>query len=168
MFIANFRMTLKYDIIYNNDIKDNHRAVFGDLLKRQGKVKGDLLRKADRCKFICIASLNENPIAIGGVKPKTAEDFQKDKADLADLVDSFEWELGYLYTDAKHSGKGIASNVSKLLLEEFGKENIMASTEITANPGMVKILEKYGFRHYGKPWKSGIHENYLGLFLKFK
>lgn len=161
-------MTLKYDIIYKKDIQEKHRAVFGDLLKRQGKVKGDLLKKADRCKIICIVSLDENPIAIGGIKPKTTEDFQKDKADLLDLEDFFLWELGYLYTDTKHSGKGIASNVSKILLEEFGKENIMASTEITANLGMVKILEKCGFRHYGKPWKSGIHDNFLGLFLKFK
>lgn len=160
-------MTFKYDIIYKNDIRDNHRVVFGSLLKLQGKVKGDLLKKADRCKFICIVSLDENPIAIGGIKPKTIQYFQKDKADLLNLEGSFEWEFGYLYTDIKHSRKGIASNISKILLEEFGKGNIMASTEITANPGMVKILEKYGFRHYGKPWKSGIHDNYLGLFLKF-
>jgi hypothetical protein len=143
-------MTLKYDIIYKNDIQDKHRSVFGDLLKLQGKVKGDLLTKADRCKFICIVSLDEEPIAIGGIKPKTKEDFHKDKADLLNLE------------------KGIASNVSRILLEEFGKGNIMASTEITANPGMVKILEKCGFRQYGKPWKSGIHEYYLGLFLRFE
>lgn len=43
----------------------------------------------------------------------------------------------------------------------------MASTEIAANPGMVKILEKHGFRQFGKPWKSSLHKNYLGLFLKF-
>ena len=30
------------------------------------------------------------------------------------------------------------------------------------------FLEKNGFRHYGNPWKSNIHENYLGLFLKYK
>jgi GNAT superfamily N-acetyltransferase len=161
-------MTLKYDIIYKNDIQDKHRSVFGDLLKLQGKVKGDLLTKADRCKFICIVSLDEEPIAIGGIKPKTKEDFHKDKADLLNLENAFEWELVYLYTDTNHSGKGIASNVSRILLEEFGKGNIMASTEITANPGMVKILEKCGFRQYGKPWKSGIHEYYLGLFLRFE
>ncbi|MCB0537825.1 MAG: GNAT family N-acetyltransferase [Chitinophagales bacterium] len=161
-------MTLKFDIIYSNDIQDKHRSVFGELLKRQGKVKGDLLTKADRCKIICIVTLDEEPIAIGGIKPKTTEDFHKDKADLMNMENSFEWELGYLYTDTNYSGKGIASNVSRILLEQFGKGNIMASTEITANPGMVKILEKCGFRHYGKPWKSGIHENYLGLFLRFE
>ena len=58
--------------------------------------------------------------------------------------------------------------IAKLLLEKYGKDNLMASTEITANPAMVSILQKNGFRLYGKPWKSGIHENDLGLFLKFK
>lgn len=159
-------MTLQYEITQKKDLQDSHRSTFADLLKLQGKVKGNLLEKADRCKFICIVRFNDNPIAIGGVKPK--DDFESDKADLTNLENSFEWELGYIYTYKEHSGKGIASNLVKILLEEFGNSNLMASTEITANPGMVKILEKNGFRHYGKPWKSGIHDNYLGLFLKFK
>jgi len=43
----------------------------------------------------------------------------------------------------------------------------MATTEISNNPGMVAILNKNGFKQYCKPWKSSIHKNYLGLFLKF-
>ncbi len=162
-----FEMTLKYEIIYRINLQEFHRSVFAGLLNRQGKVKGNLLQKADRCKFICIVSIDKKPIAIGGIKTKTSEDFHKDKADLMDIEKSFEWELGYMYTDQEYLGKGIASNVARILLEEFKEGNIMASTEITANPGMVKILEKNGFRHFGKPWKSGIHENYLGLFLRF-
>jgi GNAT superfamily N-acetyltransferase len=147
-------MTLQYEIIYKNNLQHVHRTVFAELLKRQGKVEGDLLKKADRCKFICIATINDIPVAIGGVKPKTRRDFESDKANLIDLESSFEWELGYIYTDENHAHKGIASNLTKMLLEEFGNDNIMASTEITANPGMVKILERHGFRHYGKPWKA--------------
>lgn len=161
-------MTLQYEIIHKKDINDSHRSTFADLLKLQGKVKGNLLEKAERCKFICIVRLNASPIAIGGIKPKTKEDFESDKADLMNIESSFEWELGYIYTDKDFSGKGIASNLVKILIEEFGSGNLMASAEINANPGMVRILEKSGFRHYGKPWKSGIHDNYLGLFLRFK
>lgn len=58
--------------------------------------------------------------------------------------------------------------IAKLLIEEYGKENLMASTEVKANHAMVHLLEKSGFRLFGKPWKSAIHENYLGLFIKFK
>ena len=72
------------------------------------------------------------------------------------------------YTKKKYAGQGIATMIAKLLINEYGEENLMASTEITANPAMVNILQKNGFRLFGKPWKSDIHENYLGLYLKFK
>jgi GNAT superfamily N-acetyltransferase len=161
-------MKLQYEIIHKNEIDDSHRSTFANLLKLQGKVKGNLLDKADRCMFICIVTLNNKPVAIGGIKPSTNADFKSDKSDLLAFESVFNWELGYIYTNKDHSGKGIASTLVRILLEEFGSENIMASTEITANPGMIRILEKNGFRHFGKPWKSGIHDNYLGLFLKFK
>lgn len=161
-------MTLKYEIIHKKEIDNSHRSTFANLLHLQGKVMGKLLEKADRCRFICIVTLNDKPVAIGGIKPKTSSDFDTNKADLLGLENAFEWELGYICTDTEYSGKGIASNVVRVLIEEFGSDNLMASTEISANPGMVKILEKNGFRHYGKPWKGRIHDNYLGLFLKFK
>ena len=105
-------------------------------------------------------------VAIGGIKQKTASDFTK--AGMPDLSSEFEWELGYLYTDSDYTGRGIASNVVRLLVETYGKGNLMASTEIAANPAMVRILETRGFRLFGKPWKSGIHGNHLGLFLRFE
>jgi GNAT superfamily N-acetyltransferase len=160
-------MKIEYEIIQRFEIDGPVRATFAEMLCKQGKVKGDLTTKADRCKLVCIAKLNGKVIAIGGIKQKTASDFANDKAGLPDLSSEFEWELGYLFTDSDYSGRGIASCVTRLLIEAYGKGNLMASTEITANPAMVKILEKQGFRLFGKPWESGIHDNYLGLFLKF-
>lgn len=159
---------LEYNIINNSELENKDRNAFGDLLIEQNKVQGDCCTKADRCKMICIVKENNSAIAIGGIKPKTISDFSAEKADLENWSLNFEWELGYLYSSPKHSGKGIASNIVNLLLNEFGEENLMASTEIYKNPAMVKILSKHGFKQYGKPWKSSIHDNYLGLFLKFK
>ena len=160
-------MIIKYEIIKKNDLDDSHRQTFKELLKIQGKVSGDLSKKADRCSLICIVSSDDKSIAIGAIKSKTKSDFTQKKADLISLSDEFDWELGYLYTCEDYKGNGIASNMVRFLIKEFGNRNLMASTEINANPSMVKILEKNGFRHYGKPWKSSIHNNYLGLFLKF-
>lgn len=160
-------MELKYDIIKKLDIEDFHRKIFAELLGNQGKVQGNLTTKADRCKLICIASMDSKPVAIGGIKKKSNSDFTKQKANMQNLASDFEWELGYLFTLEDFNGTGIASNIVKLLIKEYGEFNLMASTEITANPGMVRILEKNGFRHYGKPWKSDIHDNYIALFLKF-
>jgi RimJ/RimL family protein N-acetyltransferase len=161
-------MKIEYEIISQNEFVDSLRTVFADMLRRQGKVQGDLDTKADRCKLICTAKVDGKVIAIGGIKQKTASDFENNKAGLPGLSDDFEWELGYLCTDSGYSGRGIASCVTRLLIDAYGKGNLMATTEITANPAMVKILEKQGFRLFGKPWKSKIHGNYLGLFLKFE
>jgi len=161
-------MNLRYEIIYRKGLTNVHRTIFADFLKLQGKVRGNLLIKADRCKFVCIVTHIDLPIAIGGIKPKTTEDFDHENADLGDLESSFDWEIGYIYTDPNYTRKGIASNLVQTLLNEFGDGNLMASTEIKDNPGMVRILEKNGFKNYGKLWKSGIHSNNLGLFLRFK
>jgi len=161
-------MNIEYQIILKENITDSHRNIFSQLLKEQGKVKGDLTLKADRCKMICLVLIDNNVVAIGGIKVKTPSDFSTENANLPEVSKHFEWELGYIYTMPDFTKRGIASSMTNLLLSEYGTENLMASTEITANPGMVKILERNGFKHYGTPWKSGIHSEYLGLFLKYK
>lgn len=161
-------MRVEYRVISHAEIDNTVRGTFAEMLRKQGKVKGNLETKADRCKLVCIASVNDTVVAIGGIKPKTASDFTTKKAGVLALAKKFEWELGYLYTDREHNGRGIGSNVARLLVEAYGKGNLMASTEIATNPAMVHILEKHGFRLFGTPWKSGIHTNFLGLFLQFE
>ena len=46
-------MTLSFELITKDKLTDEHRKIFADLLKKQGKVKGILIEKADRCKLIC-------------------------------------------------------------------------------------------------------------------
>ena len=161
-------MKIEYEIIHKADFNDTHREIFAKMLKEQGKVQGNLADKIDRCRLICIVKLDDNSVAIGAIKQKTGSDFTSKKAGLPNLSDKFEWELGYLYTQGEYERRGIASTIVKLLIENYGEGNLMASTEISANPAMVKILERNGFRLYGKPWKSNIHDNFLGLFLKFE
>lgn len=161
-------MKIEYEIVNNENLEDEHRKLVSDLLQKQGKVQGELKSKAGRCKMICIAKVDSKVVSIGAIKPKTESDFSNCKAGLTELADQFEWELGYLYTENGFGGKGIASTIVRLLIENYGNDNLMASTEISENPIMVRILEKNGFRLFGKPWKSKIHENYLGLFLKFR
>ncbi len=161
-------MKIEFKVVDKEQLETNHRALFAEMLKKQGKVQGDLSGKGDRCKCICIAKVDGAVAAVGAIKKKTASDFTDAKAAVPELSSDFQWELGYLFTDAEYQGRRLASSITETLIRHFGDGNLMASTEITANPRMVKILERNGFRLYGKPWKSAIHENYLGLFLKFK
>lgn len=162
------QIVTKYEIILKRNLTDFHRKIFSELLIKQGKVKGDLTLKADRCKMICLVFKDNVPIAIGGIKKKTNFYFSINQANLPELQKEFTWELGYLFNDKKANGKGVASHLTKILIYANGKANLMASTEITTNPAMVKILKNNGFKQYGNHWQSGIHKNYLGLFLKFK
>lgn len=161
-------MVLTFELIHKKEITDKHRKIFADLLKKQGKVGGDYQEKADRCKTICIVTCENYPIAIGAIKEKTKSDFSSAKANLPNLEKLFEWELGYLYTSEPMTGKGIANQIVKLLISDFGNDNLMASTELSANPSMVNILLRNGFEKYGSPYKSQLHDNILGLFLKFR
>ncbi|MDD7888001.1 hypothetical protein [Flavivirga sp. 57AJ16] len=154
---------ITYKTIKKNEIQNEYRTIVGDFLKKQNKVIGDLYIKADRCKLICIAYSEEQPVAMGAIKPKIASDFSKQKANLLDKASEFDWELGYIYTDDKFTKRGITRKITYILLKEYGSDNLMASTEINDNPGMVKILIENGFKHYGSLWKSHIHKNDLGL-----
>ena len=160
-------MVLTFELIHKKDITDSHRKIFADLLEKQGKVGGDYQIKADRCKTICIVTCDNIPVAIGAIKEKTKSDFSSAKANLVNLENLFEWELGYLYTSQSMTGKGIANQITKLLISDFGNDNLMASTELSANPSMVNILLRNGFKNYGNPFRSQLHNNILGLFLKF-
>lgn len=42
-------MKIEYEIIQRTEIDDSIRSTFAEMLRKQGKVKGDLLTKADRC-----------------------------------------------------------------------------------------------------------------------
>lgn len=138
-------MNIKYQIIYKDDLTNEDREIFANLLKLQGKVRGNLLEKADRCKFICFTSVDEENVAIGAIKTKTVSDFSVEKANLPEIESQFEWELGYLFTHPNYTKMGIASNIVSLLIKEFGDDNLMASTEISKNPAIIKVLEKKAF-----------------------
>jgi hypothetical protein len=157
---------VEFTLFAKSEFTDQHRTILAEMLREQGKVRGDFDKKIDRCRILCIASIDSHPVAIGAIKESTKSDFDSAKADLPALADEFEWELGYLFTRPASKDKGLASQVVRMLLAAYGDAPIMASTEICMNPGMVRILEKNGFRVFGKPWQSGIHRNMLGLFLR--
>lgn len=140
--------------------------VFVELLKEQGKVQNPNVEKILECREICICYVDEEPAAIGAIKPKTDSVFKPDKANLESMGSEFEWELGYCYTRKKYRNQGLSSNIVRMLLADMSDYNLMASTEIRHDNSMIKILEKHGFRLQGQPWMSAIHGGLLGLFIR--
>ncbi|ECD9465476.1 MULTISPECIES: GNAT family N-acetyltransferase [Enterobacteriaceae] len=161
-------MNFQYQIVERENITDQLNGVFSKMLKAQNKVRGNLKEKAYRCKLICFVYSNSEPVAIGAIKQKTKSDFSVSKADLMSREAEFDWELGYIYTAPLFARKGIAGEIINKLLNLYGDGNLMATTEVSKNPAMVHLLERNGFTLSGKKWKSTIHDNYLGLYLRNK
>jgi len=160
-------MTITYSIESPQTFSETERKSFRDLLEQQGKVNKPTIEKVNRCTFLCICKLGNEIVSIGAIKPKTNTDFDSNKADLDKLRNEFDLELGYCFTMPEHTGKGYSSGIVQLLLDKVSNLNLMASTELRGNNSMIRILERNGFKQFGKPWKSTIHKGILGLFLKF-
>lgn len=159
------------EIIYKIDSPKNftedERKTFLSLLIKQEKVSKPTMARINACKLLCVCKVDSEIISIGAIKPRTDSDFNSNKADLDKFRNDFSVELGYCFTLPDHTGKGYSSSLVKLLLDKYKDINLMASTELRADNSMTRILEKNHFKHFGKPWKSTIHQGTLGLFLKF-
>ena len=161
-------MKIDYVVLNQKEITPEIAQIFVNLLKQQGKVRNPTIEKIFRCRKLAYAKFGNEMVRIGAIKRKTSIDFNENKADLPKLRNNFTWELGYIYTMKYFEGNHIASEIVNRLLTGLENENLMASTEIEANPAMVNILEIRGFMRHGKSWKSILHKDQLGLFLRYK
>lgn len=157
-----------FEIFETESITDTLAQQYVALLKEQGKVNAPNESRIKRCKFIALATVESRIIGAGAIKKKTESDFNSDKANVQNLAEQFDWELGYCYTKSDYEGQGISSFIVKSLLNKIGNINLMASTELYPKNSMIRILEKNGFKQIGTPWKSGIHDGLLGLFIRAK
>lgn len=155
---------VEYRVIYQNSFTEIGRSLLAEFLIKQGRVQGDPYLKLDRCKWLCFALVGGQNIAVGAIKQKTPSDFEL--AELPELSRSFDWELGYFFTDPGYEGRGIAKTIASNLVEAYGEGNLMASTEFEVNPAMDKILMSHGFVRKGESWESIKTGNKLGLYLK--
>ena len=159
------------EIIYKIDkpkhFSEEERERFRSLLEKQGKVTKPSGEKINRCSYLCVCKENNQIVSIGAIKPKTNSDFNSEKGALEKMRKEFELELGYCFTLPDRTGRGYSSTITKMLLDKVRSENVMESTELRSDNSMIRILERNGFKQYGKPWKSIIHKGVLGLYLKF-
>mgnify|MGYP001370862881 CR=1 FL=1 len=159
---------ITFEIFETESITDKLAQQYVALLDEQGKVNAPNASRIKRCKLIALATVESRIIGVGAIKKKTNSDFHTDKANVPKLAEQFDWELGYCYTKNDFEGQGISSFIVKNLLNKIGNINLMTSTELYPKNSMIRIIEKYGFRQIGTPWKSSIHDGLLGLFIRVK
>ncbi|QZK99499.1 hypothetical protein K5L04_07110 [Flavobacterium psychrophilum] len=159
-------MKLLFEINKPSNFKSIQRDEFLKLLKLQAQTSNSSLEKINSCPLICIVYSDDLPIGIGAIKQVYKNPF--DKAEVSNLKDKFDFELGYLFVidDINYRGFGIGKTISKLLLKELGNKNVFATTEENDKNRMKFILESLNFKKTGKTYTGNKTQKAIGLYLK--
>lgn len=158
-------MDINYIIDKPQNLSDQQKQYFQKLLLMQGQVSNPSIEKINSCHFLCLAYDSEFPVGIGAIKEVYKTPF--DKAKVAELKDSFDIELGYLYVidKKKYRGKGIAKSMCSKLLEKVQSKNVFATTEENEENSMKWILQKFDFNKTGKTFIGSKTNKNIGLYL---
>jgi len=150
------------------DFTADEISFFVALLEKQDKVHDPSAAKVRRCKLLGMAFSAGKSIGIGAIKKKTASDFWPAKANLPEMANDFDWEVGYFFTEPGSEGKRISSTILSRLLVLYGNGSLMATTEIREGNRMIDSLEHRQFKQVGVTWKSTKSKNDLRLFIREK
>lgn len=158
-------MEFSYTTDNSNNLTEQEKQYFMKLLMLQGQVDKPSIEKLNTCPILCIAYDNELPIGIGAIKQVYKKPFEK--AEIPELKNLFNVELGYIYVldKKKYRGKGIAKKICANLLEKLSSKNVFATTEENIKNPMKYILEKFGFKRAGKTYTGTKTKKTIGLYL---
>ena len=150
-------MEIKYKIDKPDEFSEKEKKEFLELLKKQGQVRNPNLDNINSSSFLCLVCVDKTPIGIGALKNVYKKPFEY--ADIEDLKDDYELELGYLFVDSNQNeqnyrGLGIGKNITRMLLTKDVDRNLFATTELNQSNTMLHILKDFGFESIGNPYKG--------------
>jgi hypothetical protein len=150
-------MEIKYKIDTPNNFSEQEKKKFLELLKKQGQVINPNLNNIKSSSYLCIVQVDEIVIGIGALKNVYKKPFKL--ANVNDIKDDFEIELGYIFVDSDQKktnfrGIGIGKNITQFLLSKVADRNVFATTELNQSNPMFQILRNIGFESIGNPYKG--------------
>ena len=131
-------------------------TTIAEFIARGGEVSlANALSGVQRTKLLGYA-LDERGDIIAVTAMKSPLDTYKVKvftaAGYPDLVNQYQYEIGYSYTDTNHRRQGLAKAISQQLLSSVGG-NIFATTRSDNVPSK-NSLSSQGLSQLGKSWTS--------------
>lgn len=118
----------------------------------------------DRCYYLGFAYDDKRLIGIGAIKKRRILPFVK--SGYKQLIEDYNYELGYLYVKREYRNKEIGLTLSEMLCSKID-ENIY-STCSNDNASMIVILKSLGFICIGESWEGYTTHKNLSLFVKEK
>ncbi|WP_168732717.1 GNAT family N-acetyltransferase [Flavobacterium supellecticarium] len=157
---------MKYKVDVPENFEDEQLNLYLNLLIKQGQVANPNIEKIKSCSFLGMVYDNDRPIGIGAIKQVYKTPFAK--AEIPELADEYDFELGYIYivNEERYRGKGIAKDLCNRLLEKISGKNIFATTEENDENSMKFLLQKLGFAKKGKAYTGAKTGKLIGLYLR--
>ena len=120
-----------------------------------------------RALSLSFAKVGGELVGVGAIKRPNQSYHEKvfSKAKLSQRQAEFEFELGWVYTNASARGKGVASSVVSSLVAALNGAPAYATSR-TNNPHMHRVLQKFGFVANGAPYASALNGPSIQLFLR--
>lgn len=140
---------------------------FCEFVRMGGEVESQgLTNRIKKAALLVFLYSGKDLIGVAAIKNPNAgykaEVFQK--ATATALPEGFALELGWVYVDPEHRGKGLSRKLVEAALASAEKQNVFATSR-TDNKAMHKTLLKFGFSKEGRPYRSGMSEHNLELFV---
>lgn len=149
-------MNVRYVTGKSDEISENYRAQFVDLVTLGGQVKRHFV-KAGVANAVSLALVLDRDQVIAGCCLKNPLPSYRDRVFInsktARQAADYQFELGYIVTHPDHEGKGYCKNMLSEFLSDFSSLSIFATTRKAA---MAHILSKYGFYKTGCVYKDGL------------
>jgi predicted GNAT family N-acyltransferase len=78
---------------------------------------------------------------------------------------AFQLELGWIYVEPKHRGKGFSSLIVENISKHVGPTKLYATTRVD-KATMQHVLTAYGFVRSGNSYPSDVHDVDIALFTR--
>jgi len=138
------------------------------LIRAGGEVANTILEQnVKNAESLLTAHQGDCLVAVGALK-KPASTYREGIANKSGVtldLNSFQFELGYIFVLPSARGRGLATKLTQLAMKERDHVGIFATTRVS-NDWMGHILRAAGFEARGQPYASGRGKYKLQLFLR--
>jgi len=136
---------------------DQLNAFFGLVIEGNQVSRNGLMKRIKAADFLSFCELDNKVIGVASIK-NPDNNYKKStfkSANVEELADKFDYEIGYAVTKETHRRRGISEQLIKSLINNSTTKSFYATTK---NDGMRSLLEKVGFSKLGDDFLNDNNE----------
>lgn len=149
---------MEISVLAPSDCTEEELAIFFRLVEEGGQVNTKtLMNRIKSARLLAFGYVDKELTCVSSIK--IPDIGYKNRIFKSASIESesklYSFELGYSMTKEKHRGNGYNFKLNSTLLSKLELSKVYATT---ANPGMIHLLKKLGFKSIGKSFKGKYNE----------